>query len=83
MPVSDVSTQAVILESGDREWPGILVQLTVSESTLTGSGGIATVDVEGTSYTLAVTCTPTPDVSALDPGVLGAEVKAALNDVAP
>jgi hypothetical protein len=83
MPVSDVSTQEVILESGDREWPGILVQLTVSESTLTGSGGIATVDVEGTSYTLAVTCTPTPDVSALDPEVLGAEVKVALSDVAP
>ena len=80
MPVSDVDAQAVILVVGDQERPGILAQLTVSEATLTGSGGIATVDVDGTDYTLAITCTPTADVSDLDPGVLGAEVKAALGE---
>ena len=49
MPVSDVDAQAVILDDGSTEHPGIVCQLTVSQSTLTGSGGVATVDGEGMS----------------------------------
>lgn len=81
MPVSDVDAQAVILDDGSTEHPGIVCQLTVSQSTLTGSGGVATVDVEGMSYTLAITCCETSDVGDLDTAVIGAEVKAALAEV--
>ena len=81
MPVSNVEAQEVILVNGDVEHPGIVCQLTISQSPLTGSGGVAAVDVEGTSYTLAITCCETSDVGDLDTSVIGAEVKAALAEV--
>ena len=81
MPVSNVEAQEVILVTGDVEHPGIVCQLTISQSTLTGSGGVAAVDVEGTSYTVAITCCETSDVGDLDTAVIGAEVKAALVEV--
>ncbi len=81
MPVSDVDAQAVILEDESGDYPGIVCQLTIPQATLTGSGGVAAVDVEGTSYTLAITCCETSDVGDLDTAVIGAEVKAALVEV--
>ena len=81
MPVSDVDAQAVILEDESGDHPGIVCQLTISQATLTGSGGVAAVDVEGTSYTLAITCCETSDVGDLDTAVIGAEVMAALVEV--
>ena len=80
MPVSGVETQAVILVDDSGEHPGIVCQFTVSESTLEGSGGVATVDVEGTNYTLAITSCQPANVSDLDTSVIGAEVKAALEE---
>jgi len=80
MPVSDVEAQAVVLTSESGEHPGIVCQLTLSQATLEGSGGVATVDVEGTSYTLAITSCQTANVDDLDTSVIGAEVKAALEE---